>query len=145
VPFFFQPQHLLIADPATAIGFLGVVLAAIALRRTDWHPRLHIGAFALLMGPGIGRILPMPFLAPYAFEIASLTALIFVFAGAMRDLRTRRRIHPARFVPAIVLAVTLVASRLIAFSPLGASLYGMATAGGPADGIDGLIFPPPPH
>lgn len=145
VPFFFQPQHFLIANPAAAVGFLVVLIAAFALRRTDWHPRLNIGAFFVLMGPGFGRMLPMPFLTPFAFEAAHLTPLVFMFAGMVYDLRTRGRIHPAWFVPIAVVAAFLGGSRLLAFSPLGAALNAMATAGGPAAGLDGLAFPPPPH
>lgn len=144
VPFFFQPQHFLIANPATAIAFLALVLAAVALRRTDWHPRLHIGAFVLVMGPSFGRLLPMPLLAPYAFEIAVVAPLVFILAGMIYDLRARGRIHPAWIAPVVVAVLVIGGARLIAFSPLGASLYAMATAGGPAAGLDGLAFPPPP-
>lgn len=144
VPFFFQPQHFLIANPATAIGFLALVLAAVALRRTDWHPRLHIGAFVLVMGPSFGRLLPMPLLTPYAFEIAVVAPLVFILAGAIYDFRSRGRIHPAWLVTVLVIALVVGGARLIAFSPLGASIYALATAGGPAAGLDGLAFPPPP-
>ena len=45
VPFFFQPQYLLLADPAMLFGAAGLVIAAVALRKDrNWHPRLQIGA-----------------------------------------------------------------------------------------------------
>lgn len=144
-PFFFQPQHFLIANPMTLVGFAGLFWAAIYFRRQfDWHARLHIGAFVLLLGPGFGRLLPMPFLPPYAFEIAGLTALIFPVIGLVRDWIVHGRPHPAWFWSiAVLLAVTLVA-RIVGFSPVGEALYDAVTVGTPMAGTDGLAFPPPP-
>jgi hypothetical protein len=144
-PFFFQPQHFLIANPATLIAALGLLTAAVALRkRHDWHLRLQIGSFILLMGPGFGRLLPMPFLTPYAFEIASLTPLLFVAVAAGRDLRTQKRVHPAWLWTTGALLASLTLARLLANSPVGAALYAAAVAGTAAAGSDGLAFPPPP-
>jgi hypothetical protein len=144
-PFFFQPQHFLIANPMTLVGFAGLFWAAIHFRRQlDWHARLHIGAFVILMGPGFGRLLPMPFLPPYAFEIAGLVALIFPLVGILRDWRVHGRPHPAWFWSiGVLLAVTLL-GRLVAFSPIGDAIYAAATANGVMAGVDGLAFPPPP-
>ncbi len=144
-PFFFQPQHFLIANPLTLIGFAGLFTAAMLLRhRREWHVRLQVGAFMMLMGPGFGRLLPMPFLPPYAFETAGLVALIFPVVGMLRDWRVHGRVHPAwLWSIAVLLAVTLLA-RLIAFSPIGEGIYSAVTSTGPMTGIDGLAFPPPP-
>ena len=143
-PFFFQPQHFLIANPMTLVGFIGLFAAAIIMRRqADWHARLHVGAFVLLMGPGFGRLLPMPFMTPYAFEIAGLVALIFPMVGIVRDWRVHGRVHPAwLWSIAVLLAVTVLA-RLIAFSPIGEAIYAAAASGSLAS-PDGLAFPPPP-
>lgn len=143
-PFFFQPQHFLIANPMTLVGFAGLFAAAIIMRRqVDWHARLHIGAFVMLMGPGFGRLLPMPFMTPYAFEIAGLVALVFPVLGILRDWRVHGRPHPAwLWTIAVLLAVTLLA-RVIAFSPIGAAIYA-AAANGTLASADGLAFPPPP-
>lgn len=144
-PFFFQPQHFLIANPVTLIGFAALFWAAIAMRRrADWHARLHAGAFVMLLGPGFGRLLPMPFLSPYAFETAGLVALIFPIIGMLRDWRVHGRPHSAwLWTIAAVVAVMLV-SRLVAFSPAGEAIYDAVTAGGALSGTDGLAFPPPP-
>lgn len=145
VPFFFQPQHFLVANPLSMIAFAGLFAAAVALRKqTDWHARLHLGAFALLLGPGIGRLAPMPLLKPYAFEIAELIGLVAPLIGMAWDLRARGRVHPAWWWSIAAIVVALVAARLIAFSPIGAALYAMATAHTPMAGSDGLAFPPPP-
>lgn len=144
-PFFFQPQHFLIANPMTLIGFAGLFGAAILLRRrTDWHARLHVGAFVMLMGPGFGRLLPMPFLPPYAFEIASLAALAFPLIGILRDWRVYGRPHPAWFWGIGVLVGVTLLARVIGFSALGEAVYAAATAGTGMAGTDGLAFPPPP-
>ena len=144
-PFFFQPQHFLIANPVGLLGFAGLFFAAVALRRqTDWHARLHVSAFVMLMGPGFGRLLPMPFLSPYAFEIAVLVPLVFPVIGIVRDWRVLGRPHPAWFWGIGVLLATLLLARVIGFSPIGEAIYAAATAGGSLAGTDGLVFPPPP-
>lgn len=144
-PFFFQPQHFLVANPVTLLGFAGLLGAAIALRRqTDWHARLQVGAFVMLMGPGFGRLLPMPFLTPYAFEVAGFVALIVPAIGMVRDWRVHGRVHPAwLWGIGVLLAVTLLA-RVIGFSSVGAAIYEFTTAGTIVAGTDGLAFPPPP-
>ncbi len=144
-PFFFQPQHFLVANPMTLIGFAALFSAAIVMRRKfDWHSRLHIGAFVMLMGPGFGRLLPMPFLTPYAFETAGLVALMFPVVGILRDWRVHGRPHPAWFWGiGVLLAVTILA-RAVGFSPIGDAFYAAVTAGGGLAGTDGLAFPAPP-
>ena len=145
VPFFLQPQHLLIADPATAIGFAGLFAAAVFLRhRPDWHARLQVGAFAMLMGPGFGRLIPMPLLIPYAFDIAAGLALVFLAVGGVRDWRMHGRPHPAWWVGGATLVGVLAIARVISFSPLGDAIYAMVVQGTPMAGSDGRAFPPLP-
>jgi hypothetical protein len=144
-PFFFQPQHFLIANPVGLIGALSLFAAAVALRkRQDWHARLQIGSFALLMGPSFGRLLPMPLLTPYAFEIASIASLVFVAFAAGRDGCVQKRAHPAWAWPVVVLLGALLVARLLADTPLGADLYAAAVADTSAAGSDGMAFPPAP-
>lgn len=143
--FFFQKQHFLIANPLTLLGFAGLLGAAIALRRqTDWHARLQVGAFVMLMGPGFGRLLPVPFLTPHAFEVAGFVTLIVPAIGMLRDWRVHGRPHPAwLWGIGVLIAVTLPA-RVVGLSSVGAAIYASTTAGSIVAGTDGLAFPPPP-
>lgn len=144
-PFFFQPQHFLIANPATLISALGLFGAAVLLRqRNDWHMRLQIGSFILLMGPSFGRLLPSPLLMPYAFEVASLAALPFVVLAAFRDAKNQKRIHPAWIWTTGALVASLVLARMIAGSAIGEAIYASVVSGTVAAGSDGMAFPPPP-
>jgi hypothetical protein len=145
VPFFFQPQHFLIANPLALVAFLALFAAAIVLRkRTDWHARLQIGAFLPLLGPGFGRLLPMPFLTPYAFEIAGLVALVVPAIGIARDIKVHGRAHAAWWWSIGALVAALALARVLAFSPVGDSLYATATAGTAMAETDGRAFPPLP-
>jgi hypothetical protein len=145
VPFFFVPQQLLIADPVTLLCFVALTGAAIARRHeTDWHARLHVCAMAAIMGPAFGRLLPMPLLIPYAFESAVAAGLLFPLAGAIRDKRVRGLVHPAWGWGAAALIATMALADLIAYSPLGTTIYATVTAGSPGAAVPGLEFPPPP-
>jgi hypothetical protein len=145
VPFFFQPQHFLLVNPISLLAFLGVFAAALTFRRhPDWHARLQVGGFAMLMGPGIGRLIPMPLLTPWAFEVATVIPLIVPVIGMVRDQRRTGRVHPAWAWPIGLMLAALVAARLIAFSPIGDAIYSTAAAGSVAEGTDGRAFPPPP-
>lgn len=144
-PFFFQPQHFIVANPISLYAAIGLLIAAYVMRKqTDWHSRLQVGSFVLFMGPGFGRLLPMPLLPPYAFEIAGLVALIFPAIGILYDLRVHGRPHPAWFWGIGVLLGVVVVARLIGFSPLGEAVYDAVVAGTPLAGTSGLDFPPPP-
>ena len=145
VPFFFKPQQFLIADPLTVLVFGGVTAAAVVNRkRTDWHARLHICGMALLTAPAFGRLLPMPLISPYALEAAGAATLIFPVAGMIRDRRKLGRVHPAWLWGVAALVGTVAVYDTIAYSPLGASLYQLATAGTPGAAVPGLEFAAPP-
>jgi hypothetical protein len=144
-PFFFQPQHFLVANPLSLYAALGLLAAAVAMRhRPDWHSRLQVSSFVLLMGPGFGRLLPMPLLPPYAFEIAGLAAIVFPVFGIVRDMRVLGRPHPAWFWGIGVLLATIILVRVIGLSPIGADVYDLVVAGTPLEGTSGLAYPPPP-
>lgn len=144
-PFFFQPQHFLIANPTNILCFAIIVAAALRLRRhPEWHMRLQLCAMAAILGPGFGRLLPMPLLAPYAWDIAGLCGLIVPVIGALRDRRQGGRVHPAWWWGMLGIAAAAPIARLVAFSPLGDAIYAWVTAGHPGAALSGLAFAPPP-
>ena len=146
VPFFFQPQHFLFADPLTLVCFVALTALAVRKRKdTDWHARLQIGAMALLTGPAFGRLLPMPLLIPYAFEAAGAATTVFLIAGMVRDWRMSRAIHPAWWFGFAGLAVNLIGAQALAHSPIGDAVYQAIVAGTPGEQVAGLDFPPPPQ
>jgi len=145
VPFFFRPLQFLVFDPLTLIGFAGLTYAAIALRRrTDWHRRLHFSGMAMLVGPAFGRLLPMPLLAPWAWEATFAACLVFPLAGMISDLRRSGRIHPAWLCGLAVTFGVLIGTEVITYSPVGAALYDAVAAGSKGATIAPLGFGHPP-
>ncbi|MFC4295926.1 hypothetical protein ACFO0A_12745 [Novosphingobium tardum] len=145
IPFFFQPQLLMVGDPINLLAFAVLTYVAIAMRkRTDWHDRLHLGAMALLTAPAFGRLLPLPLLIPWSFEAAGVATMVFPIAGMIRDRRVLGRVHPAWFVTVAVFLAYTAAYEAIAYSPLGDALYAAVTAGSHGAYVPGLQFPPPP-
>jgi hypothetical protein len=144
-PFFFKPQHFLIANPLTAIIFAALAWTAIRMRkRTDWHMRLHICAMVAIMGPGFGRLLPMPLLIPYAFEAAGFAGMIFIIVGMIRDKRVLGHVHRAWWWGLLANIALYPVASLLAYSPLGDAIYESVTAGHPGAALPGLDFPPSP-
>jgi len=144
-PFFFRPLQFLVFDPVSLFAFAGLTTAAIVLRRqTDWHRRLHFCGMTILLGPGFGRLLPMPLLAPWAWEATFAACMLFPLAGMAADLRRSGTIHPAWRWGVGVLVGSLVLVEAVTFSPVGAALYGTVTAGSPGAAVAPLAFPPPP-
>lgn len=145
VPFFFQPLHFLVFDPASILTFAGLTSAAIILRRrTEWHRRLHLCGMAMLMGPGFGRLLPMPLLQPWAWEASFAAGLIFPITGVVADLRRNRRVHPAWGCGIAAMIGAFVLIEAITYSSAGQSLYRAITSGSPGATVAPLAFPPPP-
>lgn len=145
VPFFFRPLQFLVFDPVALLTFAGLVSAAIMLRRrTDWHRRLQFCGMAMLLGPGFGRLLPMPLLAPYAWEATFGASLLFPLAGVAADLRRSGRVHPAWYWGIGTLLASFVLVEAITYSPAGTALYRAVTAGSAGAAVDPLAFAPPP-
>lgn len=145
VPFFFRPLQFLVFDPVSLLTFAGLTTAAIALRRrTDWHRRLHFCSMSVLLGPGFGRLLPMPLLAPWAWEATVVACLLFPLAGVVADLRRSGRVHPAWGwgIAAVVGSSLLIEA--ITYSPVGEGLYRAVVAGTPGAAAPALGFPAPP-
>lgn len=145
VPFFFMPGYFLIMDPVIILTFAGLTSAAIVnRRRTDWHRRLHLCGMAMLTAAGFGRLLPMPFLIPWAGQIAGALTLVFPLAGMIFDLRRHGRVHPAWWWGTGAMIAALIAIDLITHSPLGPVIYQAVAAGSPGAAVAPLAYPPSP-
>lgn len=145
VPFFFTPLQFLVFDPVSVITFAGLSAAAIILRRqTEWHRRLHYCGTALLMGPAVGRLLPMPFLPPFAFEATQVVVMLFPAIGVVIDWRRNGRVHPAWWWGIGTMLASVLLVEAITFSPFGAFVYDLVVAGSPGAQVPPLEFAPPP-
>lgn len=144
-PFFFRPQHFLIFDPMSLFTFAGLTAAAIILRRqTDWHRRLHFCGMTMLLGPGFGRLLPLPLLTPWAWETTFAVSMIFPIVGMVADLRRGERIHPAWVWGIGAMLSSLLLIEAITYSPVGSAIYQAATSGSRGAAMPALEFAKPP-
>ena len=145
VPFFFQPLHFLVFDPGSLLAFAALTGSAIVLRgRTDWHRRLHLCGMAMLMGPGFGRLLPMPLLQPWAWEATFAAGLLFPAAGIVADLRRSGHVHPAWLRGVLTMICAFVLIEAITYSGAGERLYQVVTAGSDGASVPPLHFGSPP-
>ena len=142
---FVGPVDLLRFDQVSLITRVRLGLAALWLRRqTDWHRRLHFCAMSLLLGPGFGRLLPMPLLTPWAWEATVVACLAFPAVAMWADWRRGGRVHPAwGWGVAAILGATLL-TEAITYSPVGGAIYRAVVAGSPGVAVAPLDFPPPP-
>jgi uncharacterized membrane protein YozB (DUF420 family) len=144
-PPFFDQNQFLISNPLHLFGFAAMIGWAITVRRnTGWHRRLMYCGFAMLLGPGVGRLLPNPLLIPYAWYTAAvLPPIIFAVVGILADRRRYGRAHPAWFWGiGVVIGIQIVAD-LIAYSPLGYQFTEWFLAGTPgAERPMEAFFPP---
>jgi uncharacterized membrane protein YozB (DUF420 family) len=118
VPSFFPPGVFLVMNSLGVIVFGALVAAAVALRgRPEWHKRLMLCATASILGPGLGRFLPMASFGAIAPLVMFAVNDVILLAGPAADLVVRRRIHPAYLwgVAAVVLMQALIGP--LAFSP----------------------------
>jgi len=145
VPFFFQPLQFLIFDPLSLLTFVGLTGSAILLyKRTQWHRRLHLCGMAMLMGPGFGRLLPMPLLQPWAWEASFAAGLAFPIAGVVADLRRDGQVHPAWRYGIAAMASAFVLIEAITYSGAGQALYRVVTWDAPGARVAPLEFSSPP-
>ncbi len=118
VPSFFPKGVFLVMNAVGILVFGGIVAAGIVLRRnSEWHKRLMLTATVSILGPGLGRFLPMESFGPAAPLVMFGVILGFALAGPIADLIVRRRVHPAYFWGIGAILATDVAIPLLAFAP----------------------------
>ena len=118
VPSFFPPSIFLVMNGIGILVFGGLVAAGVTLRRkSEWHKRLMLCATVSILGPGLGRLLPMDSFGKAAPLVMFGVIALFAFAGPVVDLIVRRRIHSAYFwgVGAVLISMILIGP--LAFSP----------------------------
>jgi len=143
-PFFFDQNEFMISNTLQLVLFMGMVLWALKVRRhIGWHRRIMLTAMAILTGPGLGRLLPMPLLIPNAWRIMLAATMVFPLIGMVRDWRKRGAIHPAWLWGVGLVLASQVVADLIAYSPLGVSLTERVLAGTPGADRPMHAFLPP--
>lgn len=143
-PFFFAQNEFLISNVA-GLGVFGVLaLWALRARRySGWHRRLMLVAMSALTGPGLGRLLPMPLLIPYAWPIAVSASFVFGVIAIAVDWRSNGRVHPAYLWGMGINVGGFLASMLLAYSPLGYGITEAVIAGNPGAERPMAPFLPP--
>ena len=144
-PPFFDQNQFLFSNPLQLFGFAALATWAVAIRKnTGWHRRLMFCAFAGLTGPGVGRLLPNPFLIPYAwYASAILPVVLFVATGMLADKRRYGAVHPAWLCGIAVVVGLQVVADLVAYSDWGIAFTRDFLAGTPgAERPMEAFFPP---
>lgn len=143
-PFFFAQNEFLISNLAGLLVFGGLALWALRARRySGWHRRLMLVAMSALTGPGLGRLLPMPLLIPYAWPVAVGASFIFGIIAMVADWRANGRVHPAYWWGMGINVGGFLASMALAYSPLGYAITQAVIAGTPGAGRPMGPFLPP--
>jgi hypothetical protein len=108
--------------PITAdlLIFLGFYTAALLnRRRPDWHKRFMIVAAATVISAATWRLWVGAFgFHDWAMPAALASTKIFIVAGILHDLVSRRTIHPAWWIGFVVSGVVEVMSFMIVGTPL---------------------------
>ena len=143
-PFFFDKNQFMFSNIAHLLAFAGLAIASLRARRySGWHRRLMLVAMAILTGPGLGRLVPLPLLIPHAWHLMLLILLVWPAIGMIRDKMVTGRVHPAWFWGiGFLLAMQLVAD-LLAYSDYGIALTEQYTAGTPGAERPMAAFLPP--
>lgn len=143
-PFFFDQNQFLFSNPAHLLAFAAITLWAMKVRRhIGWHRRLMICGYAILSGPGLGRIVPLPLAIPNAWHLMVVVLLIFPVAGIVRDKVRTGRVHPAWFAGIAVLLIAQIVADIAAYSPMGIAMTEQVVAGTPGAERPMEAFLPP--
>ena len=117
VPSFFPPAVFLAMNTIGILVFGALVTAGVKLRRqADWHRRLMLCATVSILGPGIGRLLPMDSFGHAAPMVMFGVIMLFALAGPAYDLITRRRVHAAYLWGVGIILISMLMTGPVAFS-----------------------------
>lgn len=143
-PFFFAQNEFVISNSAFVLTFGGLALWALRQRRyTGWHRRLMLVAMSVLTGPGLGRLLPLPFMIPNAWLVVSFATFVFPVIGILADWRRDGRVHLAYWWGFGIYVGVFALSMLVAYSPLGLAITQWVIAGTPGAERPMEAFMPP--
>ena len=131
-PFFFATNEFLFSNTMVLWAFGGLAWWALQRRRYDgWHRRLMLCAMAVLTGPGLGRLLPMEQMIPFAWPASIVASWIFPVTGMIADKRMRGQVHPAYYWGLGIYVAVFAVSMAIAYSPPGYAVTEWLIAGTP--------------
>lgn len=143
-PFFFAINEFLLGNSAVLLTFAGLALAALKARRhIGWHRRLMLCSMAVLTGPAIGRLLPLPLFIPYSWIIATTPCVIFPLIGMLADKQKHGSVHPAYWWGAGVYLGALAVAFALAHTPFGYAMTEWVIAGSPGAQRPMEAFLPP--
>ena len=144
-PPFFDQNQFLVSNPVQLLGSVGLAAWAVTVRRnTGWHRRLMFCSFAMLIGPGVGRLVPGPLLIPYAWYVmAILPPVLLAGVGMLADKRRYSRAHPAWFWGIGIVIALQIAADLFAYSGAGIAFTQEMLAGTPGAERQMQAFVPP--
>lgn len=143
-PFFFHVSEFLWSNIMVLWCFGALAWWALRRRRyTGWHRRLMLCAMAILTGPGLGRLLPLPLMIPNSWLITTLATFAFPVIGIVADLRKRDSVHPAYWWGLGAYVATFIVSMILAFSPFGMAVTEWVIAGTPGAERPMEAFLPP--
>jgi len=143
-PFFFHVSEFLWSNLMLLWCFGALAWWALRRRRyTGWHRRLMLCAMAILTGPGLGRILPLPLMMPWSWTITTFVTFLFPLIGMAWDLRRDGRVHPAYYWGLGAYMATFAVSMALAFSPFGLAITEWVVAGTPGARRPMAPFLPP--
>lgn len=129
IPRVFEPNVFLIWDWETVLVFAGLTWAGVAMRaRTDWHRRLMLCGALQVMTPGVGRLLPLPFMGTWVIWGVWCVTLVYLGVAATYDVITRGRVHPAYWWGFGTITLASAVIRPIAFTPPVVALAAWLTA-----------------
>lgn len=143
-PFFFHVSEFLWSNIMTLWCFGGLAWWALRRRRyTGWHRRLMLCSMAILTGPGLGRLLPLPLMIPFAWVITVAITMIFPLVGMIADQRKTGKVHPAYWWGLGIYAAVFLISIAIAYSPFGIGVTESLITGTPGADRPMQAFLPP--